>query len=354
MTDQGQHIVRWMFLFAGLIILFYITNKYKSVQYKNLYTVIVVICLIYYSFYLIQGLIAVYILGMGKWDSQSITWTGNAYAVLPLLVSIPCAISLFVNQKQKLAVVGYLMICLSTIFSFYFESRILLIILIAFGILSFFVIKWQKALILLSTVILIFVLLLGGVTLSRSLKHGSLDLGYVDGYTTLISDYANSLNLKKQLKTDNVTNIIRQSDSGRVIHIMAPIEAVKNNPVFGHGTYQSHNILKYHLERWGEYHDSEKVYTTGFGSYLTDYGWLGFGLLIINFICTGLILLLKRGKYWLFYGFALCIAFIWLFISNITDNMLWWLLICPYGILERLSYEKRDNRMVNTDSINLN
>jgi len=324
-----MYILRWLGLYAGLLVLLYAAWIYRNKEYKYLKLVILYICTGYYALYLLQGLIFEFILGMGKWDSQSILVAGNAYAVFGCLIAIPISLEYYNQNKNKKFIV--LFTILLTTVAFYFESRVLLFILLAFGVASLFVIHWKKSLIYLMIVVVTLCGWLGWVTICRTTGFGSLDLSYVSGYTDLIRDYTTSF---KNIGKVEPLDILRDTD--RIAHNLAPIDAVKDKP-FGYGTYQSHYVLRSYLEKYGETQTSTLVYTTGFASYLTDYGWVGFGLLTINFLLTGLIILLKRNKYWLFYGMVICGALLWLFISNITDNMLWWLLITPQGLIWRLN-----------------
>lgn len=350
--DQGQHIARLFILYLGLIILFVVTKKYKDIDYKYLFILIAVLCIFYYSAYIIQGLVAEYILHTSKYASQSITWAGSAYAVLPLLIGIPVGMALFNHVSVKIRVLGALIGVFSVGVHFYYSSRVLLAILMCYVVLSFFVLNWKKALTYTAIVLLTLAILITGMTIRRSadsnIKECEIDTVYIEGYRNIFSY------LPKILYSGGGIDSVRDTDQDRVLHAIAPIQAVLNSPYFGYGTYQSHYVLKTYLANLGEYHESDKIYTTGFSSFLTDFGFVGFGLLVLIYIFNFFLIIFKRGKYWLFVVFALCFSFVWLFINNILDNMLWWLLLCPYGLLWRLNNEERDNKLVDTDSVSFN
>ena len=215
--------------------------------------------------------------------------------------------------------------------SFYYESRVLMFLIVIFLIVSFFVIGWKRALIYSGITIGTWLLLTLYVSIMRSIDQAvfdnkitlfnfQMDTTYFNSYKERFGDYFNS-----------VTSITPQlNDTDRMTSIIEPIKA---SSLFGYGTYQHHTVLVPYIKT------SNFIRTTGFGAFLTDYGWVGFGLLVLNFICTGLKLILNRSKIWLLMGVSLCFGFGWLFVSNILDNVLWWLLIVPFGILERLNYE---------------
>ena len=219
---------------------------------------------------------------------------------------------------------------------FYYESRILMFLLIASLIVSFLVIGWKKALIYSGIIIGTWLLLTIYVSIMRSIDQAvfvnsisifnfQIDTTYFNSYKERFGDYFQSI----------TTAIPQSNDVDRMTAILAPINV---SSLFGYGTYQHHLILAPYIRELGG-NVPDFVRTTGFGAFLADYGWMGFGLLTLNFICVGLKLILNRSKIWLLLGVSLCFAFIWLFISNILDNVLWWLLIVPFGLIERLNYE---------------
>jgi hypothetical protein len=169
-----------------------------------------------------------------------------------------------------------------------------------------------------------------GTILSHSIFNIPIDVTIINNANGIISEYYESLITLTPLPTD----------TDRMIEIVAPIKA---STLFGYGTYMHHTVLAPYIiteaANRGIVFGSDFVRVTGFAAFLTDYGWVGFGLLIINFICVGLKLILNRSKIWLLLGVSLCFAFGWLLVSNILDNVMWWLLIVPFGILERMNKE---------------
>lgn len=81
--------------------------------------------------------------------------------------------------------------------------------------------------------------------------------------------------------------------------------------------------------------------TTGFGAFLIDYGFVGLFLLGGNVVCSGLSILAQRTRFSIILFVAMGIGMAWLMISNILDNLLFWMLIIPYGILWKLGIDKQ-------------
>jgi hypothetical protein len=328
---QSIEIIRWLFLFFALAWLCIFTLRQYESSFKHIPTLICILCLVYYIGYIIQGLYSENILKVSRWDSQGTVWVGSSYAVLPLIVGIPCGVWLFGHSLRKLRLLGLSVGIVAVVICFYYESRILMLLLASCLAVSFFVIGWKRALIYIGIILATWGLLLLYTSIMRSINQAvfnhSITLFNMQIDTTYFNSYKERLGEYLQLETTN--------DNDRMLAILAPINA---SSVLGYGTYQHHYVLSQYINDLG-CNVSQFVRTTGFGSFLVDYGWTGFGLLIINFICVGLKLILNRSRIWLLLGISLCFGFGWLFVSNILDNVLWWLLIVPFGMLERLNYE---------------
>jgi len=347
LTNQSLPVLRWLILFVCLIPLYFILKKYKDIEYRHIFTLICVLCLVYYIGYLGQGLYSENILKISRYDSQGFVWAGSSIAVLPFIIGLPCGMWLFNHQSIKLRVLGILVGVSAVCVCFYYESRILIVLLACCLIVSVFVLDWRKALVYIGIIVAVWVSLVIYTTILRSFMINMtqnvttirifnflIDTTYFTSYTDRTGEYI----------TYAITGTTSQTDVGRVISILAPFNATD---LFGHGTYLHHTVLPPYFREMAMVKSPDIVIpdfirTTGFASYLTDYGFIGLGLLIINFIFVGLKLILNRSKIWLLIGVSLCFCFGWLFVSNILDNVLWWLLIVPFGLLEKLN----DKRIV--------
>jgi hypothetical protein len=351
---QSIEIIRWLFFFFALVFLCLLTTRQVKAQFKYIPELICILCLVYYVSYIGQGLYSETFLHISRFKSQGTIWAGSSYAVLPFVVGLPCGIWLFGHSLQKQRVIGALVGVCAVAVIFYYESRILLLLLVGCLIVSFFIIGWKNALIYLGIVLGTWLILLIYTSIMRSIDQATfahsitifgftMDTQYFDSYKERTGEYFQAIATAKPMETD----------VDRIVHLLSPFNALKGNELFGYGTYQHHTILPQYFRelisiKYPELkvNISNFVRTTGFGAFITDYGFVGFGLLILNFICVGIKLIFNRSKMWLLLGVSLCFAFIWLFISNILDNVLWWLLIIPFGLLDRLNYEVINERKI--------
>ena len=59
-----------------------------------------------------------------------------------------------------------------------------------------------------------------------------------------------------------------------------------------------------------------------------------------NVLCGGLKLFAQKTRFKYVLLSILALGIVWLLISNILDNLLFWLLIAPFGILTKLTLDK--------------
>ena len=117
---------------------------------------------------------------------------------------------------------------------------------------------------------------------------------------------------------------------------------------WGYGVHSSHFVMRPYLQKlYTEYLPgvaaSENIRTTGVATILVDLGLIGIFLLIINFILTALKIISHIGfEFKITALLILFLFFLWIFISNIQDIVLFYLLIMPSGLL--IQFAKTQNK----------
>lgn len=318
-------VIRWAVFSILLIILLWITFIYRKEKVYFIFQLIVILCIGYYTTYLLQGIYSENVLHVSRWTSQGFTWPGSSYAVLSMVIGLPCSIYLFNSKNIPDRIPGILCGILSIATYFYYDSRMLFILNIGFMAGSFFYLDWKKAMKWCVIMFTVWLLMVGYASLMR------MDI-------VLFKDYA-------EMTKDIGSTVIHpeSSDYDRVIGIYAPMEAIKNNPLFGYGTYMHHTVLPNYYRQYADMLSHEMaaninnfIRTTAFAAYITDYGLVGLLLLLLNFLFTGIRLIIDRNKIFLLLGFSLCMILCWLFVGNILDNILLWIAIVPYGLIYKL------------------
>jgi len=347
--DYPIQLIRWLVLFVLLIPLYFILKNESEKPYKNLPLFIVCCSVAYASVYLGQGLLCEFN-HVSRFADQGNFVAGSSYAVLPFLLTIPAVMLLISSPSAKIKALVISCVVLMVSTSFYYDSRVLGYTLLGFMGLSWFVLPWRKALLFCLSCSITFIILVLYVSIMRSIDGtilsnsimlfgNKIDLSYINAYINLYDD-----TLPKVL-----TGIAQSSDADRISHIIAPVNAITVNPItalFGYGTYQHHLVLQPFVQSVADSRDlhaiiSSFVRTTGFGAFVADYGIIGSILLLGNVACSGLSLLLQHTKFSVVLFFVLAIGVGWLIISNILDNMLFWLLLVPFGILWKLGIDKQ-------------
>jgi len=287
--------------------------------------------IIYFILYLWQGRFGeIYNLHVykhfGKFATQGETWVGTAAAVFPLIITIPATLLLSKDKSiSKLFLVSFSLI-ISLYSCVYFDVRIGLLCFWGYLILSVLSGSMNKLLFVLST-LLIGLFLLNPERMDKAVK-------IIAPRTIQLTETANFF-IKPA-----------KSDFGRKQHLKAGFIRLFNNPVtflVGDGYYVSRFSLRKPLLQVGaqyNYAHTSSIQTIGLSAFMVDTGILGVFLLCINFYFATKVALLRIKGYdilnRLFAIFIIVFTFLWLIIVNIQDDVLYFLLFMPGGLLIQL------------------
>lgn len=281
---RSYEYFNFMLMLAAALILPIYFYHYRNINHKLIIYGICIVSILFYAAYIGQGIYSESILNTSRFSSQGITWPGSSYAVFYYLVSIPCAIFIIKGKTIQGIAIGSVIFLLAIITAWYYDSRILKIIIPAFAAVSFY----------------------NNIKIGPYLLITAAIIGIL-----LIHPFS--------------------SDYDRIAGIIAPIRSLEYNTLFGYGCNNHHTILPGYFSLYGNY-SNEYSWSKMFARITTDYGITG--LLLFSGIWAGsLAMILKSGS-----GnkpiviTMLLIGISWVFINDIYNNFVWWALYCPYGI----------------------
>jgi hypothetical protein len=356
--NDDMRIVRWVVFYVSFGLLAFITYNYSHVfqppAFKSIIRIIVITSLIYNVFYMAYGLAWDIILDSptGHFASQfvqySLVWSGSAIAAYPTLLGVPASL-IIMNEKnewyEKMA--GWVVLMLTMIQGHYYDSRMTWVVLLGCVGVSIRIFKLRY----LALMVLIFVVIFSvyGRQQNLELKDRSKDFfgNLLEGVSTLfVSGDKGDVNRRLQFHaaimrlTENpVTFFV---GDGMYSHRTTIIPAVEE--LFAH--YLDNKERKkpagWDDARPGEWHTDntgsfDLFRTTGFSGLIVDAGVVGMMLFLANYIYVALLLLRQRSRYRVMLLYVLIISYCWLFVNDVKDVTILYLLIMPGGILEQLS-----------------
>lgn len=320
---NNPNALRWTGFYIMLGFLFLVMS-YRPFsffdRYKNL-IVTISSALIYFICYLSHGIYSGIFRNINWSYLQGREWTGGAYANFPGILAIPAALIALrdkaINSRWRFLALLLLAICFFS--GFYYESRISLLV---FGI--FFILFALKAgLKKIAPIILILMILLAA--------YFSLDGGIAKN----IRNYSNVF----------IGTLEGKHDLDRLMHLEASINSVKKDWktfLFGYGIYSHHFVMIPYLQEISDANLRNvkvegPVITESFMAYLLDTGWIGIMLLFSNFLCAGIAIFSKKNSNTVFILAILFILFFWMFVTNLNDFILFYIMIMPNGLLFNLN-----------------
>lgn len=327
---EDWRIIRWIVYYMMLgIVAFTISKKgFPVPSIRNISLLAALATLLYFGFYLIHGFYYEKFKGLSRFNTQGFEWSGSAYATFPLVIAMPVVIFLIRDGTRIEKCLGWFVLGIASVVGYYYESRILGIVLITFLIAHILMLRVCKTAFLIFFLILVFIC----VYLVQDNKWGSIEK---------MENYFGSM-----VKSAQFLWSPRISDMDRHLHARASFIAVKLNLktlLFGYGVHSSHYVLTPYLrDFYSQYLPNievkEIVRTTGFTALFVETGIIGIMLLVLNFIFVAYeVFKLKSNPYRIFLLLAIFFTFAWLFVSNVQDIMLLYLLIMPSGLFIQLN-----------------
>ncbi len=339
-TDDSR-VIRWVFLYGALLLGTFVMPMphFRFNDIRKMYTAILIATLVGFVVYFAQGF---YFEGQfefhGRYLSQDQYVAGSATAVFPILVALPAAILVFRENAPMLRMLAWSTLIMTVIVAWYFDSRVTWLVMAAFLVVGFLRIGVRRVVVLLSLA-----LVAGFLILPQASEN--------------LVPYVNNLYVTS-------TALVGGNDKGdldRTLQIEAAIEASRQDwgtALFGHGlstakfvitpylkeTYARHNLDEssrmLRLTGGVSYVEATILRTTGFGVFLIDTGVVGLLLLGLNVLLVAN-KLLQSGSPKRFVILAIVpLVSLWLFVNDIQDIVLLYLLIMPYGVIEQLNRTK--------------
>ena len=334
-------ITRWIIYYAmlGAASMILSAKAFPVPSKKNISLIIVISGLVYFGAYFGYGKYCEYARGYSRFSLQGIEWSGSAYAVFPCILAIPAAIML-IKEKWLYKSLGILLLLLIMQMGLYYDSRITFITGLVF------------------------------IVAAIAAKPLKLHLWILVALALLIACPGSPLKpVAENIRSRMCYFSPLRGDRDRWEHIDASIKAVAFKPdttsvsfksfnlktfIFGYGMHSHHYVLRPYLKKaYNEYLPGIAVRditrTTGFPALLVDTGWEGVLLLFANFIfCLYQVLKENRWriKYNYIFLFCLGLTLFWLFVSNIMDITLVYLMIMPSGLIAQLTRPDEEEGLI--------
>lgn len=320
---EDIRIIRWIF-FYGVLAIFAIVLSKKNFFASGSFVfsrIIVWSALFFFGAYLSHNFLYAFFTGNSIWDLQGDVWGGPAGNTFGFLIAIPAAIFLLKDASLKWRISAWALIFLGFLVSLYFSSRSSWIVISSLLMLAPFAVgaRRLKPLFFFALICVIWLFFLATPAVREDTQR---DVGVL--WKSAFLQF--------------------QTDSGRLDHFRAGLNAIGENPfvmAFGYGMHSSHFVIGTYLRQLDYFPDGQipdVVRTTGLGAMVLEVGIVGMTLLGAQFLLTFRTILTQKndGKKVILLA-VIPLAFLWLLISNIQDVMLLYFLVMPHGLLEQLN-----------------
>lgn len=331
-------ISRWIIYYSMLGVLAFLLSKkpFSSFNKKKAVLIIYISAFLYLLSYLMHGTLSGLVRGINWLNLQGLEWSGSAYATFPLVIAAASTIFLLKGKDISYRLLGGALLALGILISVYYSSRSSLLAVLTFVAFAPFVskISLRKKIIILITFFFIALILVWSVA------------GYsIKNYYRILFGGGKKYEIWAK----------QGGDIDRYMHFRASIEALNKsckNFFFGYGMYSHRLVLVPYLQELSNYYREGiivegPVRTESFEALLVDTGWIGISLLIMNFLMVIWQIYYKNKNYQESFTLFLVvlITFLWLFISNINDMVLLYLLIMPSGLILQLARQEDEEKV---------
>ena len=329
----GLRKIRWVVYYEMLGILLYSISQrnWSFTSGRKISFIVSSTALGYFSLYIAHGLFSEIVRGIRRYDLQNIEWSGTSAAMFPLAIAMPAVIFLFKDRNRIYRRIGWATLIIAIVAAFYYESRVAWLTILGFLIISMPTLGFRRFVCL----SLIFLFFLG------------LFVSFIwpEWYDFKLFWEA-LLGSSKGLWAPPG----EQYDSFRRTHMRIAFPIISSSWttfLFGHGfraagpligEYAARLYAKYGYRQ--DFVDAVRQYqsTEGFTALVTETGLIGLLLLYLNFLFVARgIFIQKNSQNREILLLSLAITFLWLFVTNLLDFILFYLMIMPSGLLMQLS-----------------
>ena len=330
--------IRWVFYFLFLFLLSYLLTRRSNIirDVQGLPASLAKAGVWYAGLYFATGIIYENIFGINRYDFQpghsaSFLWGTTAYALFPVVLAFPSSLICIKSTYQKERLLGYSSILLWGGVGIYYDSRVTSLVIAGFVLLGLAQLVLKKRIVpLMILAVVMTVSLLGVVPL-------------IDRDSAFVGDM-----LKIWLTVSNPTEVANQAnDLDRYLEVIAAYRTISSSAftfLFGYGYRMSGAVIAPYLaDVASEYSpiyfgkvlnkDWNNLAVEGMAAFLIDTGTVGaILLLLVSIVVVRRIWLTNHpDKLVLVGSVAFCTA--WLFVIDVRDIVLYFLLVMPSGIL---------------------
>lgn len=317
--------LRWVVFYIMIWASMWLVSKRAPLTKSEIYSTILWSSFAYFSIYVASGLYAEKFRGISRWMAQQTEWGSTAYSVFPCLLAIPVAFSAALSERKKLRSLGWFTLLSIMIAAFYYDSRtVQLTILIFFCVTALFggirfIIKTAVAYSAILAFFLVFV------------WPQSRDLSF------FVDDIVHS---GSAVFSGAGTRSGRDMD--RWIHMQVAFTSISDRwdtLLLGTGLRTSGSVISLNLYNlYQEYLPGEAAGVTadasteGFTAFVVETGVIGLLLLWANILLVvWQISYRAKGKDRWDLIASVVLAFCWMFLINMLDIVLFYLLFMPRG-----------------------
>ncbi len=335
----------WVLMFSMLAVLstILVRKEFPVPPVKKISYIISYSAIFYFSVLIIYGLHTEIFRGFSRFHLQTCELSSSAQFMFPVAIMMPAALYVIMEKRIKSRRIGW--IALATAFSaaLYYDSRVSILSIVGFLIIMGPRIGWGR------------IALAGSIIIISSVLYVLFGETYQGNFTWFFDNYLGSGSaLWKGVEEGG-------RDMNRILWAKLAFTQISGNLstfFFGYG-FRCHGIviaptvyklyLEYLPHKIGEIGDS--VGTEAFTAIVVDTGLVGLLLLILNFILVGIYINRQRGNPIRIALLAcLGVMFLWLFVINLTDTILFYFALMPEGLLVQLA--KQDKTALVPQTVN--
>lgn len=326
--------VRWIIMFASIGIFSNIVYHMKIDRVGNKIIMNTLFAgIAYFIFYIAYGAISQLVFGINRYQMQFAQsgsifaiWTTTAYAMYPIVAVLPAVYVCLKQLDKKYHKYGYLALLAIFFAALYYDSRSGLIVSVFFSVLLLISMRKDRAL---------YVLIISLVALVIYISINPAETFY-----NMLDDLASSGGSLWSFGSDYTV----KKDLDRTIQIVASLNSISESApsfLFGYGYAVSGKIIGLHFYDLAIAYQNYKFggNFSNFGTefipaILVDGGVVGFLLLLANIGLSMLVIARsKNSRNKLIMIVMICVAFLWGFVINIHDAVLFYCIIMPRGIM---------------------
>lgn len=343
--------IRWVvfYMMIGTLVPLLYKRRYPIPSVRKMLFFVLIASLLYFSIYLSCGILVEY-LGISRYQLQFAQtgnpfaiWGTTAYVMFPIVIAMPAIIIFLKDRERVYRRLGWTTLIVLVCTTLYYDSRVAILAITAFMLISLFSLGIRRWL----TMAFISVLVLG--FFFSVVWQKKRDINY------FLSDTFGTISSLRQAEQSGIGG----HDIDRYVWAKAGFLGIVDSWqhfLFGYGFRTSGRVVAPFVYDLFISYKRPKVYdedvsTEAITNLLVDTGMVGLLLLLINFILVALqIWKWKENPNRNVLVLSLFIMFGYLFVVNILDVMLFYLMIMPSGILVQLS--RYNHTKVLTNSYN--